>query len=103
MTTENHNNHKNGKNIEAAESQWLNVELGPAVANRQARQTIAKTSTPAKRPRWYMEGVTEEEVTSQAGMSRQAMAIGGLLLAALGILVLMVVVMIVITFVSLFM
>ncbi|MSQ31965.1 MAG: hypothetical protein EXR59_01820 [Dehalococcoidia bacterium] len=101
MTTENHNSHKNGKSMEEAESQWLNVELGPAVANRQARQT-AKTSAPAKRPRWYMEGVSEEEVTSQSRMSRQATAIGGLLLAALGILVLMVVIMIIITFVSLF-
>lgn len=100
MTTENGNNQKNGKSVEAAESQWLNVELGPAVANRQQRQPPAQKARP--KVRWYMEGVTEEDVTSQAGMSRQATAIGGLLLIALGVLVLMLAVMIVITFVSLF-
>ncbi len=100
MTTENHNSQKNDKGVEAAESQWLKVELGPAVSNRQQRQPPAQKARP--KVRWFMEGVTEEEVTSQAGMSRQATAIGGLLLIALGVLVPMVVVMIVITFVSLF-
>lgn len=100
MTTENQNGRKNGKNIEAAESQWLNVELGPAVANRAQRQPPAVKPRP--KVRWYMEGVTEEEVSAQPGMSRQARVLGALLLAAMGFLVLMVVVMIVITFISLF-
>lgn len=96
----NQDGRKNGNNKEAAESQWLNVELGPAVANRAQRQPPA----PGPRPkaRWYMEGVTEEEVSAQPGITRQAKILGALLLAAMGLLVLMVVVMIIVTFISLF-
>ncbi len=100
MTTENQNSRKNGKDIEAAESQWLNVELGPAVANRAQRQPPA--AKPRPKVRWYMEGVTQEEVSAQPVISRQAKVLGALLLAAMGLLVLMVVVMIIITFISLF-
>ena len=49
-----------------------------------------------------MEGVTEEEVSAQPAMSRQASTIGSLLLVALGILALIVTIMIVVTLVSLF-
>lgn len=100
MTTENQNDRKNGKDIDAAESQWLNVELGPAVANRAQRQPPVQK--PRAKARWYMEGVTQEEISSQPGMSRQARTLGALLLAAMGLLVLMVVVMIIVTFISLF-
>ena len=101
MTSQKDPLNRNGKSLEAAQSQWLEVELKPAIENREARQVSLKPEQPAvpSRPR-FLEGVSEEDIASQERMTRRATVLGGMLVVGIGLLVLMAFVMIMVTFLS---
>ena len=102
MTTQPEQDEKRRRELEQAQAQWLEVELTPAVENRDSRRPAQRMAvsapTPQKPQKWYMEGMSEEELASQPEISRRAVALGTLLLVALGLLVVMAAVMILVTF-----